>query len=278
LEDNNDKMASTLGEKLRQAREARGITISEVADQTRISPLYIESIENDDYRPLPGGIFNKGFVKSYAKFIGIDEQEALQDYLQLISEQEGYTGEEPKTYRPEVLTDERASSSSLPTIIIALVILGLMTWGILAFVRYYQQTPAQNDNAKLTNTNSAENANVAPTTPTPVPAPAMGNAKIEFSTSSAPIYLASVMDGKKASTLIKPDAPAVFEPKENLRLSFAKSLVQNAQLTINGKQIKLPSQPANPGRAAIDFEINKDNFAQIWQSGEVSFENKAQPR
>ena len=74
-------MSLTLGEKLRQAREERGISISEVAEQTRISAHYLESIENDDYRPLPGGIFNKGFVKSYAKFIEIDEQEALQDRL-----------------------------------------------------------------------------------------------------------------------------------------------------------------------------------------------------
>src|SRR6185369_11249664 len=99
-------MSLTLGEKLRQAREERGISISEVAEQTRISPHYIDSIENDDYRTLPGGIFNKGFVKSYAKYVGVDEQEALQDYSRLISQQEGAGGEEPKTYRPEVLTDD----------------------------------------------------------------------------------------------------------------------------------------------------------------------------
>ena len=87
-------MAQTLGEKLRQAREARDITISEVAEQTRISPLYIESIENDDYRILPGGIFNKGFVKSFAKYVGVDEQEALQDYSRIISEQQGSQTEE----------------------------------------------------------------------------------------------------------------------------------------------------------------------------------------
>ena len=78
-------MSLTLGEKIRQAREERGISISEVAEQTRISALYLESIENDDYRPLPGGIFNKGFVKSYAKHLGLDEQEALQEYAALLS-------------------------------------------------------------------------------------------------------------------------------------------------------------------------------------------------
>ena len=98
-------MSFTLGQKLRQAREDKGISVGEVAEQTRISPLYIESIDNDDYRALPGGIFNRGFVKSYAKYVGIDEQEALSDYAKLLNETEGNDVEEVKTYRPQVLTE-----------------------------------------------------------------------------------------------------------------------------------------------------------------------------
>ncbi|HEX8367102.1 MAG TPA: helix-turn-helix domain-containing protein, partial [Pyrinomonadaceae bacterium] len=109
-------MSLTLGEKLRQAREARGISISEVAEQTRISALYLEAIENNDYRTLPGGIFNKGFVKSFAKFVGVDEHEALQDYSRLLAEQGTDSGDDPKTYRPEVLTDDYSRSSMLPTL------------------------------------------------------------------------------------------------------------------------------------------------------------------
>jgi hypothetical protein len=87
--EDSTNMTLTLGEKLRQAREERGFTVSEVSEQTRISPLYLESIEHDDYSNLPGGIFNKGFVKSYAKFVGINEQEALLDYSRLIAAAEG---------------------------------------------------------------------------------------------------------------------------------------------------------------------------------------------
>src|SRR5882724_1605929 len=102
-------MSLTLGEKLRQAREVRGITLSEVAEQTRIAPIYLESIDNDDYRSLPGGIFNRGFVKSYARYVGVDEQEALADYSRLMVEAE--VDDEPKFHRPEVLTDDRSTSS-----------------------------------------------------------------------------------------------------------------------------------------------------------------------
>src|SRR5829696_5891358 len=162
-------MSLSLGEKLRQAREERGISISEVAEQTRISPLYLEAIDADNYKTLPGGIFNKGFVKSYAKYVGIDEQEALQDYTRLISTQEGAPSEEPNTYRPEVLTDDRARSSMSPTVIFAVIILGLMSWGLLKLVDYIQNQPSQT----AANTNTANNANTASNLATPTPTPAI---------------------------------------------------------------------------------------------------------
>ncbi|MGH7783800.1 MAG: helix-turn-helix domain-containing protein, partial [Candidatus Binatia bacterium] len=65
-------MQLTLGEKLRKAREEQGISISEIAEQTRISPHYLECIEKNDFKTLPGGIFNKGFVKSFARYVGVN--------------------------------------------------------------------------------------------------------------------------------------------------------------------------------------------------------------
>src|SRR6476661_313176 len=157
-------MSLTLGEKLRAAREERGVSISEVAEQTRISPLYIESIENDDYRNLPGGIFNKGFVKSFAKYVGVNEQEALMDYGQLIAAKEGETPDEGRTYRPEVLTDDHSHSSSVPTVIVAVIILALMTAGVLFLVNYLRR-PSESVAANVatkTNTNSETPASTEP--------------------------------------------------------------------------------------------------------------------
>lgn len=264
-------MSLTLGEKLQQAREARGIAISEIAEQTRISPLYIESIENNDYRPLPGGIFNKGFVKSYAKYVGLDEQEALHDYAQLIAEQEGSQTEETKTYKPEVLTDEGARSSSITTIIFAVVILGLMTWGILALVRYIQENP---QTLVTGNTNSNTNSNTANTATnvntSTAAAPSMGSAKIEFKAVGDAIALTATSDGKTSYPTLEADKSVILEPKERLRLAYSKSRVQFAQMTINGKDITLPPATAFQNRGTVEFEINKDNLAQIWQDGKIS--------
>src|SRR5688500_7448275 len=158
-------MSSTLGEKLRQAREEKGFTISEVAEQTRISSLYLQSIENDDYNTLPGGIFNKGFVKSFAKFVGINEQEALEDYSLLISQAEGTDAEDLKVFRPEVLTDDRSGASMAPTVIIAAIILALMTVGVLFLVDYLRRPSDELASTPASNTNTA--ADAAAPAPTP---------------------------------------------------------------------------------------------------------------
>ena len=263
-------MSQTLGEKLREAREERGISLTEVAEQTRISPHYIESIERDDYKPLPGGIFNKGFIKSFAKYVGVNEQEALSDYLELIAENEGKENEDLKTYKPEVLTDDNSSRSMIPTIIIAAIILGLMTWGILFGLNYLNQPSAP---AVVANTNTnavATNSKMAAPTTTTGSAPDMSTLKIEFKALTAPISLAATVDGKMSSNVVTPGTTVPFEPKESLKLSYSKSLANAVQLTINGKAITLPAQPLLPKRNTIEFEINKENLAQIWSSGTIS--------
>jgi cytoskeletal protein RodZ len=162
-------MSQTLGEKLRQAREAKGISVSEVAEQTRIAPLYIESIDNDDYRALPGGIFNRGFIKSYARYVSVDEAEALADYARLLNDTEGNDVEEVKTYNPQVLTDDRQTHSMVPTIIVAIVVLGLMTGVILFLVNYFSQPALPTvDNHKI---NANVNSVVETVSPVEVDSP-----------------------------------------------------------------------------------------------------------
>ena len=265
-------MSLTLGEKLREAREERGFSIAEVAEQTRISSLYLDSIEHDDYRMLPGGIFNKGFVKSYAKFVGLNEQEALADYSQLLSQAAINEEAEMKVYRPEVLTDDRTGGSMIPTIIIAVVILGLFSGGILLLVNYLRR-PAE---APAPNTATRTNTNIAGETPAnasieepPTDAPNMATLKAEFKALNGPVSLTATLDGKLSSTVVTPGTAAMFEPKESLKLSYSKSLANFVQLTINGKTIALPAQPVPPKRNAIEFEINKENIGQIWSSGSI---------
>lgn len=266
-------MSSSLGEKLRQAREERSISISEVAEQTRISPLYLEAIDRNDYKTLPGGIFNKGFVRSYAKYVGVDEQEALQDYSRLIAEHEQKEDEKYKAYRPEVLTDDRSGSSIVPTVLFAVVILGVMTAVIIGGLYLYNYIQNQQSQPPVaTNVNTAPaNAGTNPVTPA-LQAPTMGTLKVEFAAVGDAVSLTSAIDnGKSTEQLLAPGSPAVFEPKENLKLRYSKSRAQFAQLKLNGKQIVLPSEPENPKASTIEIDLNQGNLVRIWQSGTFSF-------
>lgn len=258
-------MSLSLGEKLRQAREGRGISISEVSEQTRISSQYLECIENDDYKPLPGGIFNKGFVKSYARFIGFDEQEAMSDYAKLVASN-AVAEQGESSYRPEVLTDDQPSGSMVPTIIFAGIILALMTGGILFLVNYLQEQSNQTRAA-----NRATNVNKQIETPAPTASglpTAADPIRLEFKTLGERVSVKSTIDGKVASEEVQPDSVRTYVANESLKLSYYRGFADRLQLTLNGKPIASPRPPVRGN--SIEFEINRENLARIWSSGEIA--------
>lgn len=65
---------ATLGHRLREEREKRGLSIDQLAAQTRISPHYFQAIENDDISGLPGGFFYRSFVRQYARLLDLPEE------------------------------------------------------------------------------------------------------------------------------------------------------------------------------------------------------------
>ncbi len=76
----------SFGERLRREREMRGITLEEIAEATKIGSRSLRALEQEQFEKLPGGIFNKGFVRAYARFLGIDEEQAVADYLSVCGE------------------------------------------------------------------------------------------------------------------------------------------------------------------------------------------------
>ena len=76
----------SFGEKLRRERELRAVTLDEIAEATKIGSRSLKALEDEQFDILPGGIFNKGFVRAYAKYLGIDEEQAVADYMSAIGE------------------------------------------------------------------------------------------------------------------------------------------------------------------------------------------------
>ena len=139
-------MATTIGEQLRLAREERGISLREISNQTRISMRYLEGIETDDYKRLPGGIFNRSFVKSYARLVGFDEKLAVEGYARLMREQ-GQSADDVELtpHYSKVYTDTPATRSPALTVFLAILMLAILTLGALAAVHYYRRAAATSE-------------------------------------------------------------------------------------------------------------------------------------
>jgi cytoskeleton protein RodZ len=76
----------SFGERLRREREMRGVSLDEIVASTKIGKRLLLALEQEHFDLLPGGIFNKSYVRAYAKCVGIDEEEAVADYLQAANE------------------------------------------------------------------------------------------------------------------------------------------------------------------------------------------------
>jgi cytoskeletal protein RodZ len=76
----------SFGEKLRKQREQRSITLEAISNVTKISTRMLRALEEENFNQLPGGVFNKGFVRAYARQVGLDEEEAITDYLAALRE------------------------------------------------------------------------------------------------------------------------------------------------------------------------------------------------
>jgi cytoskeleton protein RodZ len=69
------------GDRFRKAREKKELSLDDVSNVTKISARMLRAIEEEHFDQLPGGVFNKGFIRAYAKHLGLDPEEAVTDYL-----------------------------------------------------------------------------------------------------------------------------------------------------------------------------------------------------
>jgi cytoskeletal protein RodZ len=72
----------SIGEFFRQVRETKGLTIDEVASKTRIRSDFVKALEDGNFAKLPDQVFARGFVRSYARSLGLDEDDAIHRFVQ----------------------------------------------------------------------------------------------------------------------------------------------------------------------------------------------------
>ena len=113
----------TFGESLKRERELRSVTLEEISAATRIATRFLKAIENEEWDQLPGGVFNRGFVRAVARYLGLDEENTVAEYTLAV-------GDRPSvpvwTGSPPVVTPEQPW---LAWIIAAVVVLALLGGG-----------------------------------------------------------------------------------------------------------------------------------------------------
>jgi cytoskeletal protein RodZ len=129
-------MASTpFGEHLKHEREVRGVSLQEISAATCIHVRFLEAMENGQWVKLPGGAFNRGFIRTVSRFLGLDEEQMIADYVL-------ETTDEPNNRIPvrDPNLRKRALLAPLATLLLAglaaLLLVALLAGSRLAYRHY----------------------------------------------------------------------------------------------------------------------------------------------
>ena len=162
------------GDKLRREREMRGITLSEISESTKISKRWLQALEDEQFEQLPGGVFNRGFVRAYARFLGINDEQAVADYIAASNEPEP-----PEDKFPLEIHEKKRSDApplnprrSFVPVLLAIVALVLVVGGWTVWVkRKPQNTTAaqQSSRSKVPAAASQAPADAQTSAATPAP-------------------------------------------------------------------------------------------------------------
>lgn len=117
--------AESVGDILRAERSRKGLTEKDVADQLHITMHYVRAIESNSFEKLPGAVFVKGYIKSYALLLGLEESQVIGSYDVYVSEQQDAAREKTR------IQVRRRKDKNRPWVIgsgIAFVSLFLILW------------------------------------------------------------------------------------------------------------------------------------------------------
>ncbi|HEY6012073.1 MAG TPA: RodZ domain-containing protein [Nitrospirota bacterium] len=231
---------STLGQYLRAAREARGIDLRDAAQQTRISIHYLKALEDEDFPRLPGEVFVKGFLKSYAKFLSLNENEVLNKYLEMKPPQPvaaAAVAQEPVAAAPIRKPAAEHATPIEPLIWGAVIIIALAAFLFTAM-------PARHEKAVPRPAATAVPAEpVSQPTPTPAENPAVPEKLyLEVVALEDTWVLVRTDNSPQKKAVLKKGESLIWSAENRFLLSYGKAGALMLQL--NGKELTV-TEPAN---------------------------------
>ena len=221
------------GERLKREREMREVTMDELSKSTRISNRFLEALENEDWERLPGGVFGHGFVRTIARYLGLDEESLLGEYDLARAEKLPPTPEKPEERIP-------SPPKWLPAAVVFAILLAVI--GLFYAGRYGWRRIASHRAARESTSGTGGSGSTAD------PAPAV-SLQLSVSTSAA-THVRVLGDNK---LLLDSDVPAGetrrFSATEQFEVTAADSSA--VLLEMNGKAMPPVGAPGSSGRIVL---------------------------
>lgn len=213
-----------LGERFRAAREERGLTLSEVGEQLRIRSVYLAAIEDENWKAIGAPVYIRGFLRTYARFLGLDPEEAVGEF----NTASGVAPPSPSAVENRAAPGQR---SMKPLLWIA----GVVAIALIGFVIYvYVSPPRAVTSAQQSAAPAASpSASAATAHPSPRPQPLLTRT-LALNVVSAS-WLRVTIDGKVSME-------GIF-PRGTSKIFHGRTAVVRAgnaagvTLTINGKPV-----------------------------------------
>jgi cytoskeleton protein RodZ len=171
---------TSFGAQLKKEREKQGITLEEISVSTKIGTRMLRALEEEHFDQLPGGIFNKGFIRAYARCLHMDEDQAIADYLAAT----GATPEAKKSEndaQPPILEPperEQNTAAGLPwgifAVVLLIIALGFAGWGF--YSRESQKSTPQATPSAVNTPNLSPPATAEPSPPERKPSESVDSA------------------------------------------------------------------------------------------------------
>ena len=159
------------GEDLRKEREVRGIAIDAITNVTKISGRHLLALEQEHFDALPGGVFNKGIVRGYARVVGIDEETWVGRFMSAYQES-GQLKDDDVSWIEFAENISKGRTEDVPRpdvrlrwagVAVLLVLLSALGWFVWHYVS--NRVTAKNDGQQHWSTSSSESATATLTTP-----------------------------------------------------------------------------------------------------------------
>ncbi|EJS04085.1 hypothetical protein IKO_03055 [Bacillus cereus VDM034] len=153
-----------LGQKLTEAREAKGLSIDQLHEITKIQKRHLVAIEEGNYDVLPGAFYARAFIKQYADAVGLNGEELLVEYQSTIPQSEKREVPQVSTGQKTQETMQKSSSwpiaDHMPKILIALLVIafGVVVWFVIQALTGKDDRQIQNAQSEKIEVQKAKNS------------------------------------------------------------------------------------------------------------------------